>query len=53
MVVHVQDLKHIWSAVDRQGGAALSLKMSTQLAKMADLLGEISAKAGLTAALQT
>ena len=45
--MHVQDLGDIWSAVERQGGAALSLKVSTQLAEMATLLGGISAKAGL------
>ena len=52
-LLHVQELGDIWSAVDRQGGAALSLKVSTQLAEMASLLGGISAKAGLTFALQT
>ena len=52
-LLHVQDLGDIWSAVERQGGAALSLKVSTQLAEMATLLGGISAKAGLRIALQT
>ena len=50
---HLQDLGDIWSAVDRQGSAALSLKVSTQLAEMATLLGGISAKAGLKVASQT
>ena len=52
-LLHVQDLRDIWSAVERQGSAAVSLKVSTQLAEMATLLGGISAKAGFKVASQT
>ena len=52
-LLHMQDLGDIWSAVERQGSAALSLKVSTQLAEMATLLGGISARAGLEIAWQT